>query len=106
MSTKLSSAYKTIGEVVKILNNVEPKEIKINAHTLRFWETKFAQIKPIKRGGQRRYYRPIEILILRQIRSLLYDEGNIFKKEFLRYVVAEKAEFTIFSNPFPIVFSL
>ena len=46
MSTKLANAYKTIGEVVKILNNVEPKEIKINAHTLRFWETQFTQLKP------------------------------------------------------------
>ena len=46
MSIKLSSAYKTIGEVVKILNKEEPKNIKINAHTLRFWETQFSQLKP------------------------------------------------------------
>ena len=46
MSIKLSSAYKTIGEVVKILNDVEPKEIKMNTHTIRFWETQFPQLKP------------------------------------------------------------
>ena len=46
MSTKLSTAYKTIGEVVKILNNENPKNIIINTHTLRFWETQFNQLKP------------------------------------------------------------
>ena len=46
MSTKLSSAYKTIGEVAKILNNENPKDTEINTHTLRFWEKQFSQIKP------------------------------------------------------------
>ena len=46
MSLKFTSAYKSIGEVVKILNNAEPQKIKINAHTIRFWETQFYQIKP------------------------------------------------------------
>ena len=46
MSIKLSSAYKTIGEVVKIINKVEPKDVKINTHTIRFWETQFSQLKP------------------------------------------------------------
>ena len=46
MSTKTSSAYKTIGEVVKILNNEKPNNIKVNAHTLRFWETQFSHLKP------------------------------------------------------------
>jgi len=46
MSTKTHSAYKTIGEVSIILNEVEPKEININTHTLRFWETQFIQLKP------------------------------------------------------------
>ena len=44
-------------------------------HVLRFWETKFAQIKPIKRGGGRRYYRPEDVKLLRGIKSLLYNDG-------------------------------
>ena len=48
-------------------------------HVLRFWESKFAQVRPLKRGGGRRYYRPEDIDLLRQIRSLLYDEGYTIK---------------------------
>ena len=44
-------------------------------HVLRFWETKFAQIKPIKRGGGRRYYRPEDVKLLKGIKSLLYNDG-------------------------------
>jgi DNA-binding transcriptional MerR regulator len=44
-------------------------------HVLRFWETRFSQIKPLKRGGNRRYYRPEDIDLLRAIRHLLYDKG-------------------------------
>ena len=75
MSTKLSSAYKTIGEVVKILNNVEPKEIKINAHTLRFWETKFNQLKPKIFNNKRRHYNSSSIEILKLIKFLLKSAG-------------------------------
>ena len=56
MSAKFSTAYKTIGEVVKILNNENPKHFKINAHTLRFWETQFFQLKPKVFNNNRRYY--------------------------------------------------
>ena len=48
-------------------------------HVLRFWETKFAQIRPLKRGGGRRYYRPEDIDLLRAIRGLLYDKGYTIK---------------------------
>jgi DNA-binding transcriptional MerR regulator len=48
-------------------------------HVLRFWETRFSQIKPLKRGGGRRYYRPDDVELLRSIRFLLYDEGLTIK---------------------------
>ena len=48
-------------------------------HVLRFWETRFIQIKPLKRGGGRRYYRPEDLLLLRGIRALLYDDGYTIK---------------------------
>ena len=74
MSTKLSSAYKTIGEVVKILNSENPKEFKINAHTIRFWETQFRQLKP-KVFNNRRYYDNSSIEFLKLIKFLLKSEG-------------------------------
>ena len=75
MSIKLSSAYKTIGEVVKILNEVEPKEIKMNTHTIRFWETQFPQLKPKTFSNNRRYYDAPSIEILKFIKFLLKGEG-------------------------------
>jgi DNA-binding transcriptional MerR regulator len=48
-------------------------------HVLRFWETRFSQIKPLKRGGNRRYYRPDDVELLRAIRRLLYDQGLTIK---------------------------
>ena len=70
-SQKSSSAFRTISEVAD--------ELDVAQHVLRFWESKFAQIRPLKRGGGRRYYRPEDIDLLRQIRSLLYDEGYTIK---------------------------
>tara|TARA_Y100000590_G_scaffold273383_1_gene306990 strand:- start:831 stop:1196 length:366 start_codon:yes stop_codon:yes gene_type:complete len=75
MSTKLSSAYKSIGEVVKILNNEDPKNVIINAHTLRFWETKFNQIKPKTFNNKRRHYDYSTIEFLKLIKFLLKSEG-------------------------------
>ena len=75
MSFKLSSAYKTIGEVVKILNSVEPKHQKVNAHTLRFWETQFNQIKPKIFNNKRRYYDTSSVEVLKLIKFLLKSEG-------------------------------
>ena len=67
MSNKSPEAFRTISEV--------SKDLAIPQHVLRFWETKFIQIKPIKRGGGRRYYRPEDVEILRGIKSLLYNDG-------------------------------
>ena len=64
---KSRSAYRTISEV--------SNEIDVPAHVLRFWETKFLQIKPLKRGGGRRYYRPEDVTLLKTIRQFLYSDG-------------------------------
>ena len=67
MSVKSPEAFRTISEV--------SKDLSLPQHVLRFWETKFAQIKPIKRGGGRRYYRPEDIELLKGIKYLLYNDG-------------------------------
>ena len=54
-------------------------ELEVAQHVLRFWESKFPQVRPLKRGGGRRYYRPEDVDMLRQIRSLLYEEGYTIK---------------------------
>jgi DNA-binding transcriptional MerR regulator len=64
---KSADAFRTISEVAT--------EIDVPQHVLRFWESKFSQIKPLKRAGGRRYYRPQDIELLRAIRRLLYAEG-------------------------------
>ena len=64
---KSATAFRTISEV--------GRELDIPQHVLRFWESKFSQIKPLKRGGGRRYYRPEDIALLRRIRDLLYTDG-------------------------------
>ena len=66
-AVKSATAYRTISEV--------SDELDIPQHVLRFWETRFAQVKPLKRGGGRRYYRPEDIKLLRRIQKLLYEEG-------------------------------
>ena len=68
---KAPNAYRTIGEVAAELN--------LPQHVLRFWETRFTRIRPIKRAGGRRYYRPRDIVLLRGIRHLLYEEGYTIK---------------------------
>lgn len=68
---KSAAAFRTISEVAG--------ELDVAQHVLRFWESKFPQVRPLKRGGGRRYYRPEDIDLLRQIRSLLYDEGYTIK---------------------------
>tara|TARA_Y100000816_G_C25994473_1_gene519492 strand:- start:43 stop:471 length:429 start_codon:yes stop_codon:yes gene_type:complete len=67
MNNKSPDAFRTISEV--------SKDLSLPQHVLRFWETKFTQIKPIKRGGGRRYYRPEDVKLLRGIKSLLYNDG-------------------------------
>jgi DNA-binding transcriptional MerR regulator len=66
-ANKRASAFRTIGEVAE--------DLDLPAHVLRFWESKFPQLKPLKRGGGRRYYRPEDIALLRRIRQCLYQDG-------------------------------
>lgn len=72
MSTQKSpDAFRTISEVAA--------ELDVPQHVLRFWESKFNQIRPLKRGGGRRYYRPEDVDLLRGVRALLYNDGYTIK---------------------------
>jgi DNA-binding transcriptional MerR regulator len=66
-ANKRAAVFRTIGEVAE--------DLDLPAHVLRFWESKFTQLKPLKRGGGRRYYRPEDIALLSRIRQCLYQEG-------------------------------
>ena len=84
---KAPDAFRTISEVAE--------ELDLPQHVLRFWETRFSHIRPMKRGGGRRYYRPDDVDLLRGIRHLLYGEGytirgvqRILKDEGVRFVQA------------------
>ncbi|MFZ1814546.1 MAG: MerR family transcriptional regulator [Rhizobiaceae bacterium] len=84
---KSPDAFRTISEVAD--------DLGLPQHVLRFWETRFNQIKPLKRGGGRRYYRPEDVDLLRGIKQLLYDEGytirglqRILKEQGNRFVIA------------------
>ena len=84
---KSPDAFRTISEVAD--------DLDLPQHVLRFWETRFAQIKPLKRGGGRRYYRPDDVDLLKGIRHLLYGEGytikgvqRILKEDGIRFVQA------------------
>lgn len=70
-AAKSPDAFRTISEVAA--------DLDVPQHVLRFWETKFSQIRPLKRGGGRRYYRPEDVDLLRRIRTLLYGEGYTIK---------------------------
>ena len=72
---KTDSAYKSIGEVAKILNLVNQKNGKLNTHTIRFWEKEFKQIKPKIFAGKRRYYDYNTISLIKKIHFLLKDQG-------------------------------
>lgn len=84
---KSPDAFRTISEVAE--------DLDVPQHVLRFWETRFSHIKPLKRGGGRRYYRPDDVDLLKGIRHLLYGEGytirgvqRILKSEGVRFVQA------------------
>ena len=84
---KAPEAFRTISEAAE--------ELDVPQHVLRFWETRFGQIKPMKRGGGRRFYRPADVELLKGIRSLLYGEGytirgvqRILREEGVAYVTA------------------
>ena len=91
MVEKSKNAFRTISEVAELLD--------VPAHVLRFWESKFSQIKPVKRGGGRRYYRPNDIDLIHGIRDLLYTEGltikgvqKVLREKGVRHVTALGAE--------------
>jgi DNA-binding transcriptional MerR regulator len=67
MTTKSTTAFRTISEV--------SEELEVPQHVLRFWETRFTQVRPMKRAGGRRYYRPEDVDLLRRIRDMLYRQG-------------------------------
>ena len=71
MNDKANDAFKTISEVSALLD--------VPQHVLRFWESKFSGLRPLKRGGGRRYYRPEDVTVLRRIRQLLYVDGFTIK---------------------------
>ena len=71
MADKSARAFRTISEVASLLD--------LPQHVLRFWETKFPQIQPMKRGGGRRYYRPEDVDFLKGVRALLHDDGYTIK---------------------------
>ena len=75
MNDKSNNAYKTIGEVVEILNSNTKTNNKIATHVIRFWETQFKQIKPKILNGKRRYYDHKNIKLLKKIKFLLKDQG-------------------------------
>ncbi len=77
---KSKSAFRTIAEVAD--------ELDVATHVLRFWETKFPQIKPMKRSGGRRYYRPDDVALVRKIRDLLYEKR--YTIEGVQKVIKEK----------------
>ena len=79
MIHKNSKAYKSIGEVAKILNLVNEKKGTLNTHTIRFWEKEFRQIKPNILNGNRRYYNNDTIEILKKVKYLLKDQGMTIK---------------------------
>jgi DNA-binding transcriptional MerR regulator len=83
---KSPDAFRTISEAAD--------ELDLPQHVLRFWETRFSTIRPLKRGGGRRYYRPEDVTLLKGIRRLLYDQGftikgvqRILKEQGVRYVI-------------------
>ena len=87
MVKKSPNAFRTISEVADAL--------EVPAHVLRFWESKFNQIKPVKRGGGRRYYRPTDLELIRGIRDLLYSDGltikgvqKVLREKGVRHVMA------------------
>jgi len=91
---KSPDAFRTISEAAE--------DLDLPQHVLRFWETRFPQIKPLKRGGGRRYYRPDDVELLRVIKQLLYGEGytikgvqKLFKEQGARTVAAATQTHTI-----------
>lgn len=96
ISTKSASAFKTISEV--------SAETGVPQHVLRFWEAKFSQLRPLKRGGGRRYYRPEDVALLMRIHRLLHEEGYTIKgvQKVLREKIDTVAPAPVLSAPTPL----
>ena len=97
MNSKSPEAFRTISEV--------SKDLSLPQHVLRFWETKFTQIKPIKRGGGRRYYRPEDVRLLKGIKNLLYNDGytirgvqKVIKENGTRNLIGQGLENNTFTH--------
>ena len=97
MSLKSPEAFRTISEV--------SKDLSLPQHVLRFWETKFIQIKPIKRGGGRRYYRTEDIELLKGIKYLLYHDGytirgvqKVIKENGTRKILKKESNINSFTD--------
>lgn len=95
---KSKSAFRTIAELAE--------ELGVATHVLRFWETKFEQIKPMKRSGGRRYYRPDDVELIKTIKYYLYDkrytiEGvqKLFKEKGLKAIIGEEIQKDFFEVP-------
>ena len=95
--TKSAEAFRTISEVAEWLDT--------ETHVLRFWESKFSQIKPIKRAGGRRYYRPKDMLVIGGIKKLLHDDGltikgtqKLIKDKGLKYLLPPRKEYLSLSE--------
>ena len=94
---KSKAAFRTIAEVAE--------ELGVATHVLRFWETKFPQIKPMKRSGGRRYYRPDDVELVRRIRDFLYEkrytiEGvqKLFKEKGVKAILGEEIQQDFFEE--------
>jgi DNA-binding transcriptional MerR regulator len=85
-AAKSAEAFRTISEVAE--------ELEVPQHVLRFWESRFPQVRPLKRAGGRRYYRPDDVSLLRRIRQCLYDQGYTIKgvQKLLREGALKSAE--------------
>ena len=97
---KSKAAFRTIAELAE--------ELGVATHVLRFWETKFEQIKPMKRSGGRRYYRPDDVEIIKKIKEMLYDrrytiEGvqKKFKEKGLKAILGEEIQKDFFEEVIP-----
>lgn len=94
---KSKAAFRTIAEVAE--------DLGVATHVLRFWETKFSQIKPMKRSGGRRYYRPDDVELVRKIKEYLYDrrytiEGvqKVFKEKGIKAILGEEIQKDFFEE--------
>ena len=93
---KTDSAYKSIGEVAKILNLINKKNGNLNTHTIRFWEKEFKQIKPKIFAGKRRYYDKKSIETLKKIRFLLKEKG--FTINGVKKILINESSFNLDEN--------